>query len=161
MARIATGLSHPHDDNRCVLALTFGDGSRLVYKPRDLTIDLAFASLLDWLGQRGLPLRLMMPRLVNCESYGWVEFIAPASCPDGAAITRFYRRAGQLLALLHVLGGIDCHFENVIAHGEHPVVVDCETVLHPRLGVTAAANGVPGMLSASIPEQSTIFMVCC
>ena len=156
VARIATGLSDPHNGSRCVLVLTCVDGSRVVYKPRDLAVDVAFTNVLDWLGQRGLPLQLRMPHLVNCGSHGWVEFIAPVPCSEAAAVTRFYRRAGQLLALLHGLGAIDCHFENIIAHGEYPVLIDCETVLQPQLAVTAGADGVPGMLTDSIAGHTVL-----
>jgi lantibiotic modifying enzyme len=44
----------------------------------------------------------------------------------------YYRRAGKLLCLLHLLGATDCHAGNVIACGERPVPVDLETLLQPR-----------------------------
>jgi lantibiotic modifying enzyme len=36
----------------------------------------------------------------------------------------------MLLCLLYVLRATDCHAENLIACGEHPVLVDMETLLH-------------------------------
>ena len=44
---------------------------------------------------------------------------------------RFYHRQGALLALLYVLDGTDMHYENLIAVGEQPVLVDVETLFHP------------------------------
>jgi type 2 lantibiotic biosynthesis protein LanM len=35
--------------------------------------------------------------------------------------------------VLHALRGVDCHFENLIAHGDQPVLVDLETVFHPAI----------------------------
>jgi type 2 lantibiotic biosynthesis protein LanM len=48
-----------------------------------------------------------------------------------AEVRRFYHRQGALLALLYVLDGTDMHFENLIAVGEQPVLVDVETLFHP------------------------------
>ena len=48
-----------------------------------------------------------------------------------AAIARYYQRAGALACLVYILQGSDCHAENLIAAGEDPVLVDCETLLVP------------------------------
>src|SRR5205085_2879236 len=53
-------------------------------------------------------------------------------CPDVPAAARYYRRAGALLALFHALGSTGCHQHSLVASGEHPVLVDPETILHPR-----------------------------
>jgi lantibiotic modifying enzyme len=45
----------------------------------------------------------------------------------------------MLLRLLQMLDGRDFHRENVIAHGEHPILVDLETLFHPILPVAAPA----------------------
>ena len=37
-----------------------------------------------------------------------------------------------MLALVYVLEGSDCHFENIIACGEYPVLVDIEALMHHR-----------------------------
>src|SRR3712207_8377597 len=45
---------------------------------------------------------------------------------------RYYERAGMLLCLFYVLEGTDCHYENIIASGEYPVLIDTETLMHHR-----------------------------
>src|SRR6185312_10755503 len=42
-------------------------------------------------------------------------------------------RQGAYLTLLHVLEATDLHHENLIAAGEHPMLVDLETIFHPRV----------------------------
>lgn len=37
------------------------------------------------------------------------------------------------MALLYLIGAIDFHHENLIACGEHPVLIDLETLFHPDL----------------------------
>ena len=136
VARIAAGLSDPHEGGRTVHVLTLEGGARVVYKPRGLAMDAAFARWLTWCNARSGTsgtLDLHVHRVLDRGGWGWAEFVAAGPCPDAEAGRRFHLRAGQLLALLHVAGGRDAHFENVVAHGEHPVLIDLETWLRPRL----------------------------
>ena len=66
------------------------------------------------------------------DGYGWVEYAAPEACPDEATVERYYQRVGALTCLVYLLQGADCHAENLIAAGEHPILVDCETLLNPQ-----------------------------
>ena len=125
------GLSDPHRGGRQVFAVTFADGLRLVYKPKDLGIDVAYNAFLTWLNAAGAPVVLRPLRVLNRHTYGWVEYAEAAGCADQAAVTRYYERAGALTCLVYLLKGSDCHAENLIAAGEDPVLVDCETLLNP------------------------------
>jgi lantibiotic modifying enzyme len=42
------------------------------------------------------------------------------------------QRQGGYLALLYAIEATDFHLENLIAAGEHPVLIDLETLFHPR-----------------------------
>ncbi|MFF1815777.1 type 2 lanthipeptide synthetase LanM family protein [Kribbella sp. NPDC058245] len=121
-----------HCRGRSTATLTFADGRRLIYKPRSLDLHDHFNELIDWLNSKtGLDLRTV--RLARRAGYGWLEFVTTEPCADAAAVRRFYHRQGALLALLYVLDGTDMHYENLIAAGEHPVLVDIETLFHPSL----------------------------
>ena len=87
--------------------------------------------LLTWLNTAGAPIILRPLRVLDRHTHGWVECAEPAPCADRAAVTRYYQRAGALMCLAYVLQGSDCHAENLIAAGEDPVLVDCETLLDP------------------------------
>jgi class II lanthipeptide synthase len=126
-------LSDPHRGGRSVAILGFADGTKVVYKPKDLRTDIAWSELLCWIAARGAPTVLHAPEVVARNGYGWTEYIAAddtAGGDDGAA---FHRRAGALLALFHLLRGTDFHNENVIVADGQPVPVDVETLLHPEL----------------------------
>ena len=69
-------------------------------------------------------------KVLNRQGYGWVEYVEQLPCEDLAAAQRFYQRAGMLLCLLYALRGTDCHHENLIASGEHLVLIDMETLMH-------------------------------
>lgn len=135
----ASHLSDPHNRGRTVIALSFASGVRLLYKPKDLRLDAAYASLLAWLGARDPALSLHTLQVLPRAGYGWVEFIEHRPCRDEAEARLYYRRAGMLLGLLYILECTDCHWENLVAHGACPVLIDLETLLHPRLQAEVAA----------------------
>ena len=122
-----------HDGGRMVVLLRFAGDRRVVYKPRDLRLDVGFAGLLDDLCGRGLDLEGAVPRCLARPGYGWVAFIHHRHAADSAELARFWTRAGQLLGVLTVLGSTDMHAGNVIAAGDRLVLIDLETVLSPPL----------------------------
>lgn len=128
---IQLDLSDPHNRRRAVMALTFTSGLKLVYKPRGLGLEAVYFQLLDWCNQQEILLPFKLLKVIDCKTYGWMEYVEHLPCKDEAAAQRYYQRAGMLLCLLYVLQGTDFHRENLIATGEHPVVVDLEALLHP------------------------------
>lgn len=136
---IRTGLSDPHCGGRTTLLLHFASGAKLYYKPRSLEQDLAFNALLQWCNAEGAPLSMRGTTVLDCGDHGFSAHVEHRGCADHAALGRYYRRCGQLLALLHLLRGLDAHVQNLIADGEHPVLVDLETLAHPEL---RSADGV-------------------
>nr|WP_239062572.1 type 2 lanthipeptide synthetase LanM family protein [Streptomyces sp. SID13031] len=119
-----------HGGGRSVAVLTFAGGQKVVYKPRPLDLHAHFNEFLQWLGRQSR-LDLRAVRLLTKRDYGWMEFIEHQPCSGPAEVQRFYQRQGALLALLHVLDGTDIHYENLIASGDQPVLVDVETLFHP------------------------------
>ena len=132
MLEVRSGLSDPHDGGRTVAVVRFASGLRVVYKPRPVGLEAAFSRLLQWWnGSAGGP-ELVVPRVVVRRGYGWMQFVDHEACSDRRAAGRYYERAGALIALAGLLDATDLHCGNVIAHGEHPVLVDLETLLQPR-----------------------------
>jgi type 2 lantibiotic biosynthesis protein LanM len=147
---ITGSLSDVHNRGRSVLILTFLSGQKIVYKPKNLGLEVLYNQLLDWCNQHDAPLMFKVIKVLDHHTYGWVfDYIEQLPCEDEAEAQRFYQRAGMLLCVLYVLGGNDCHYENLIACGEHPVLVDAETLLHPQ------ANPIEGSVQA-IEEMTEI-----
>jgi class II lanthipeptide synthase len=130
LRRLAPGLSDRHAGGRRVGLLTFAAGIRVVYKPRDLGIEAAFQDFVAWLASRGphVPRPL---RVLEREGYGWVECVDQEPFLDRQQVADYFRRAGTLLCVLHVLRGIDAHQENVVATRRGPILIDGETLLQP------------------------------
>jgi len=142
----------PHRGGRSTATLTFTDGRKLIYKPRPLDLHAHFNDLVAWLNTKtGLGLRTV--EVIRRPEYGWLEFISHTPCTDLAEVRRFYHRQGALLALLHVLDGTDVHHENLIAHGDQPVLIDVETLFHPSQHLA----GLPGEDPAHAALQSSVY----
>jgi type 2 lantibiotic biosynthesis protein LanM len=123
------GLSDRHNGGRSAQIVSFEDGSRVVYKPKDLRVDAAWYDLVERLNRANPPLQLKAVRAVALHGYGWTEFIDHAGCADQQNCKLFFRRAGAWLALFHLFAATDMHQENIIAAGDHPVPIDLEMVL--------------------------------
>jgi lantibiotic modifying enzyme len=138
VAKIEGGISDPHNSSHAVLIIELEDGSRFVYKPKDLRTDVTWHALIERMNRAGAPVELKAARAIAREGYGWTEYIAHAGCTDAKACKRFFRRAGAWLELFHCFAGTDMHQENMIAAGDHPVPIDLETILQAAAEEQAA-----------------------
>lgn len=132
LAEISLGEGDRHRGGRSVSILRFASGLRVVYKPRSLGVEAHFQDLLRWLNERGdhPPFRKLW--VLDRGTHGWMELVTTQPCSSPAELERFYLRQGAYLALLYALEATDVHAENLIAAGEHPVLVDLECLFHPR-----------------------------
>jgi type 2 lantibiotic biosynthesis protein LanM len=129
----AAGAGDTHRHGRSVLIARFESGMQLVYKPRSIAVDEHFQDFIRWVNQKGANPQLRTLKVLNRETHGWVEFVNTAGCGSHEEVGRFYERQGEYLAILYVLQATDFHFENLLACGEHPVLVDLEALFHPWL----------------------------
>jgi type 2 lantibiotic biosynthesis protein LanM len=157
VAEVSAGAGDRHRGGRSVLLLRFSSGLRLVYKPRSLAVDAHFQQLLDWLNQRGSHPPFRTLKVLNRGTHGWVEFVAAEGCTSTDQVERFYERIGGYLALLYVLEASDFHAENLAAAGEHPVLLDLETVWGPR--VTADRGRIQADQIAAEALESSVLRV--
>lgn len=138
LVHVQGGAGDAHREGRSVLIARFSSGFQVVYKPRPLAVEAHFQRLLAWLNQKGdhPPFRTLT--VLDRGSHGWVEFVAMGACTSPGQVHRFYERQGGYLALLYAIEATDFHLENVVAAGEHPVLIDLEALFHPRVeGVDA------------------------
>lgn len=149
---VEASASDAHNGQRAVMRVRFETAAELYFKPRDLGIEAAWYGLLDELGRCGGDLRSF--RVVARGDHGWVEPAVPGPCRDAAEAARFYHRAGQLLCVLYALEGSDCLYENLVAHGGDPVLIDHETLMHHvirrRTGLTPADDLADDLLFNSV-----------
>lgn len=144
LARVLTGRGDLHRGGQSTTILEWSSGFRLVYKPRSLAIDVHFQQLLTWLNECGCQPVFRTFQVLDRGAYGWTEFVQSGPCATQAEVERFYQRQGGYLALLYALEATDFHAENVIAAGEHPILVDLEALFHPRPSLPGGQPEHPG-----------------
>ena len=138
------GVGDTHCGGRSVLIATFSNGSKLVYKPRSLAVDEHFQQLLVWLNSKGMNPPFRSTQILSRVDHGWSEFVSSGTCHTEKEIADFYERQGGYLAVLYTLNAVDFHYENLIADGEHPILIDLETLFHPGVR-TLTDNCDPGV----------------
>ncbi|EOU1871537.1 type 2 lanthipeptide synthetase LanM family protein [Clostridium perfringens] len=126
-----------HNKGKTVAKLTFTSGDILIYKPHNLEIDKKFTEFVKWLNNFEV-LEDSKGKLISVDVYtikdaGWAKFIEYKECESIEDAKSFYYKIGKILCLLHTLNGNDMHYENIIANGQFPVLIDLETIIHPNL----------------------------
>lgn len=112
--------------------LKFAKSYKVVYKPTNLEVTDAFNDLLDWVGDN-LAIPLKKFKIINKEEYGWMEFVEYKECETLDDIEEYYEKAGIITGLAYFLSTRDYHYENVIASGNCPVLIDHETIIGPKI----------------------------
>lgn len=129
LVKAGRGISDSHNGGRAVVVCVFENECRIVYKPRSMSIDIAWQKTCRWLNDRG---GIVDPiediEVLDHGNYGWMKYIEHRPCRDQAEVALYYRRMGELLCLVHLFHGNDFHLENVVASGPNPVAIDLETV---------------------------------
>jgi type 2 lantibiotic biosynthesis protein LanM len=151
VAHIRDHLSDPHNLGRTVKIVSFGDGTKIVYKPKDLALDVAWQALVERLDRAGAPVDLRPAVALARDGYGWTEHVAHTACSRADDLPMFFRRSGAWLALMHCFAGTDMHHENVVAAGGHPVPIDLEMLLQPT--ETQRAHDADDAAVAAAMEQ--------
>lgn len=128
LVNIKTGIGDLHKNGRSVFILEFSSDSRLVYKPRSMSIDIHFNGLLNWLNNKGAKPQFKILNVLNYGEYGWQEFVEAKECNSLEEVEKFYEILGGYIAIFHILHATDMHMENIIASGEHPQFIDLESL---------------------------------
>jgi len=132
---IHLSLGDRHQGGRCTMALSFSQQipnkpsqkHQIVYKPTSLEPDELLSIFVSKLDLEA-PYNLTIREVLNKGEYGWLSFVHYTACGGIQQVENYYKRAGCILAVLDSLNYCDGHFENIVACGEHPILLDCETL---------------------------------
>ncbi|MBO1139291.1 type 2 lantipeptide synthetase LanM [Enterococcus avium] len=116
-----------HEQGKTVILLRFNQG-KVLYKPRNLYIEKNFKDVTNFFNQSDETLDIIQPKSLFFEEYCFTEFIEQKECTSLKEVEDYYTRYGQLIGLIYLTNGSDMHFENIISHGEYPVIIDYETL---------------------------------
>lgn len=141
--------SDSHNQGRMVAALRFTGGDRVIYKPRTLGPEVLTRRCLQLLSPAvGFEITDCAPDSLDRAGYGWQREVTQVDAASEANVRQYYRSFGAVSAVMAVLGATDMHHENVVAAGDHPVLIDLETVLHSDMSL--AASDLSSALSARV-----------
>ncbi len=143
-------LSDPHRNGCRVFRVTFAERLQIIYKPKSLAVDQCYQQLLKFINDNNAPLDFKIIKVWDRGEYGWAECVAEKSCQDRAQFARFYQRQGINMALLYALNANDFHHENLIAQGEHPILIDLETLCQPAITDAAVSSRHIDLLNSTV-----------
>lgn len=125
VVEISSNISDSHKKGNGVSILKLDNGTKIVYKPRSLKIEKVY---FDFLGKinAGCKYEMYEPKILDCQEYGWEEFVYYKSCKTEDEIRRYFYRFGILIFGSYILNTNDLHEENVIAAGEYPIIIDTQ-----------------------------------
>jgi lantibiotic modifying enzyme len=129
---IHPNLSDPHEGSRCVVGVRFSDHDQWYYKPRSGRLEVGWFRLLAWANSHKFSRPFKIIRLLSAEDHCWMQQVDAMGISSSEEAVSFYHRSGAILYLAHILRAVDLHAGNLIAHGDQPVLIDCETLLHSR-----------------------------
>ncbi|MEO1012688.1 MAG: type 2 lanthipeptide synthetase LanM [Bacteroidota bacterium] len=117
-------------NGEATIIFEFDNSVKLVYKPSDSAVTLAFNSLLNWVNSC-LGCKLKSFKVLLKDNYSWLEYVENKECENIKEIKSYYENAGILTGIAYFLNARDFHYENLIASGNSPVLIDHETVVNP------------------------------
>lgn len=126
---IQSTASDLHNNGKQVLKLILNQGTAVLYKPHSMENEKRYRELLEWVSEK-TGIRQYNYSFLSMSEHSWCTVVSYDSCQTEAELGRYYQRLGSQLFLLYLLGTKDLHSENVIAHGEYPVLIDLETLVN-------------------------------
>jgi lantibiotic modifying enzyme len=131
ITRLKTDLSDSHGGNRTVVRVRFAKDNEWFYKPRSGLQERAWFELLGWINSRGFVRSFQILRVMCEDRHCWMTSVRPRACRNRKEVEDYGFRLGALICLIHILRGVDFHPANIVGVGDQPIVIDCETLLHP------------------------------
>lgn len=151
---ISLGLGDAHASGETVCSVQIGSQS-LIYKPRSNREALFYSELLDQLHtlSANACFAVYAPLMVSLNDHCWIEKIENLPCETDSELVLFFQRLGAQVPVIHALNGIDFHYENIIACGSSPVMIDLECLFTPAMADLKV--DVPHDRAFSKPSSST------
>lgn len=144
-----------HNNGRTVFIVTLDQGKKLVYKPHSLKNDIILKNIVEFINdKKGLRCDLKTADVIDCGDYGWQKFVKFNECKTQKEVQNYMYRIGELICLCYALKTNDLHFENIIASGEYPIIIDSETLSYNssffRSGYIDLIGGILKVISDSV-----------
>lgn len=128
---IEIGMGDFHNGKSTAI-VTLNNKRKIVFKPTNSQITNSYFKLLDWVNVKA-ELKQGKYKVLSVEDYHWLEFVDYKPCKTEHDLKKYYQKAGALICIVYLLNGTDFHYENLIANGDTPVLIDHETITQPKV----------------------------
>lgn len=122
-----------HSRGKTVSTLTFSDGKKIVYKPK-INSENKLRDFFEFLNKE-LEADIYIVKKVTRNTYFYEEYIDNIEINNIEEVKKYYERYGKLIGIAFLFNVTDLHYENIIAHGEYPVIIDNETFFQQNIPI--------------------------
>lgn len=133
-----------HNGSKTVCILTFSNGKKIVYKPRNLQLEAAASDLLRSLANTASAeyCAWKIPSYLVKSEHGWSEYTPQQPAKTEEDVLTYFKRAGFLLGFCTTFTASDITSDNLIAHGLSPIPIDLETIFYSTLNIESIPKEV-------------------
>jgi len=120
-----------HDGGRSVVIIQFEQGQKIVYKPRNIDIYLAFNNFVAWINNnKEVKTKIITPKVLVKSGYGWVEYVyVPEDDHNKKYSHTFFYNIGFTIGYLYFLNSTDMHYSNVLVKDNKIIPIDLENIV--------------------------------
>lgn len=136
---IRMGQGDTHNKGNSVSIIKVDESTKVVYKPKSLKIYNSIDRFMQY-SNRNLKTDFYIPQRLVKEEYVFEEFITRKGLRCEEEAKEYYYNYGNLLGLVYLLNGNDIHYENIIAYGKHPVIIDMETFIQEPIPINTGTK---------------------
>ena len=144
--------SHNHGQKtvRCRL----DNGKSILYKPHTMKKELAYQQLFGFFSRNVLDSvsEEKQYAMIEGDFYGFSEYLERQECVNCKEAAQYFQRMGIHLFLCYLLHAGDMHFENIIALGAFPMLIDVETIpgICAQIEVCSVEDKIKAILGESV-----------
>lgn len=128
IAHMTGGIADVHNQGRQVIRIQLDNGKEILYKPRSMENEQKYMRMLRWLSKK-TGVSQYEYDFRSFSDHSWCSIVEYKSCNSQEELREYYKRLGVQLFLTYFLSTKDLHYENIIACGEYPVLIDLETMV--------------------------------
>lgn len=101
---------------------------KVVYKNKKIESNRFIIDFLKIINDKLEDEMVLIPDFIGRDGYYWEKYIFHKQISNINDGKKFYTNLGRLLCISYALNISDLHFENLIAFGKYPILVDVETI---------------------------------
>lgn len=127
VTELSLGAGDSHSKGKTVILFEI-NGEKFAFKEKNLIVGTRFNHFLNFISEK-TGKKFKTVKRITRDDYTFEEFITQKEVQNEEEIENFYTRFGEYIALTYLLCSNDLHFENLVAHGEYPTLIDIETII--------------------------------